>query len=635
MSEGNSKRNFKRLIVCCDGTWNSADSGAEGVPSNVALLSRMLAKVGTTQVRTEKGMETVEIDQYFHAFLFKTTFRSNFRQDRTGTGAGVEDHVIQAYHFIATNYNVNDEVFLFGFSRGAYTARAVGGLLTQMGLLDTVDLVHFNRLYRCFQEGRTSETKRELKYYPCSKTGGEIYTEEQKLALLEKESLAKSTEKYPKQLVFYTPTIPPKPETGIIRNLKVYTGWAKDGKNAPLVLTQVPSRIDLEVIGVWDTVGALGMPESILSKTFGANKGKDFGDTALNEHVKRAYQALSLDDHRGAFTPSLWYLKDPLDLSAKEGEKPAVETKDLTHSVDLRQCWFPGFHADIGGGCDTDDTFNDNQLAHSISQISLAWMCDQIDGLVTFREDVGLVFLPDPEPNLDWMARKTKDPMTRFYQLNTGGGSHLRTPGTYNRKDLILSITDEGKEINESEKEGSQDISDQHTRERMHPSIRLLMEATAKYGPKGSGPAPKKHYDPPAFHQVKSMTWSEVSPGWKHENRGTGDGVYWSRPRSRPSKWSYVPSFIGEWKGTRPLILDEHVIVEHTEDPTKHNFEARLLTKEVKTALNGQNANKIAQIKEAKKQVEEYQVGETGQEPSEFVKHANWWFKCTEHGKTF
>ncbi|KAH6681674.1 hypothetical protein B0J14DRAFT_220477 [Halenospora varia] len=504
----------KRLIICCDGTWNSSDSGEEGVPSNVALLSRMLAPTGQTKMGNE-------IDQvvYYQTGVGTgpTTGISGHVESmlEAGTGRGVEDHVIQAYHFVATNYNKGDEVLLFGFSRGAYTTRAVGGLLTQMGLLNTVDLVNFNKLYRCFKAGQADKLGVNLQYSYCNNLGKELSKEEVD-ALIKKQN--EDTSKYPKQLVFHTPTIPPPPKSGIMNSLKSTTGIGTVEPETPLVLTAEPSRIDLEVIGVWDTVGALGMPESAISKVTGVNKGKDFGDTALNKHVKRAYQALSLDDHRGAFTPSLWYLKDPLKKAKDKSARPLVDLKDV---VDLRQCWFPGFHADIGGGCDTDDKFEKDKKAHSISQISLAWMCDQIDGLVTFRPDVGMAFLPDPEPLTDvWMARKTTDPMTKFYSTNTGGGSHLRTPGIYNRTDLILTVGNDGEEINENEKQGGQKVNDQHTRERMHPSIRLLMEATSQFKPKGDNPNKAQCYNPPALDKSGS------TPAWTFaHNHKVGHGA--------------------------------------------------------------------------------------------------------------
>lgn len=82
----------------------------------------------------------------------------------------------------------------------------------------------------------------------------------------------------------------------------------------------------------------------ILLLTNVSSLGRQFVSNMTNfKDVKRAYQALSLDDHRGAFTPSLWYLKDPLKKAKDKSARPLVDLKDV---VDLRQCWFPGtFHS--------------------------------------------------------------------------------------------------------------------------------------------------------------------------------------------------------------------------------------------------------------------------------------------------
>jgi len=62
-------------------------------------------------------------------------------------GVGVEENVITAYHFIATNYAEGDEILVFGFSRGAYTARSLAGILTKMGLLRAYNVrTHFKFL---------------------------------------------------------------------------------------------------------------------------------------------------------------------------------------------------------------------------------------------------------------------------------------------------------------------------------------------------------------------------------------------------------------------------------------------------------------------------------------------------------
>ncbi len=226
------------------------------------------------------------------------------------TGSGLEEHVVQAYHFIATNYEENDEVLLFGFSRGAYTARAVGGLLTQMGLLAAVDLPHFNAVYRHYKAQGD-----QLSYAPCDDKGSiypkhisdeaeEASSAANKLANGEELPEIKSGHFHVhwdrdeegnldqakiddiKRLGYgmITVCVPPMPPVGWTTRL--YDWYYNEQPKKPIVLTKKPKKIFLELIGVWDTVGALGMPESWITNKFELNKGKDFADTALNESKK-------------------------------------------------------------------------------------------------------------------------------------------------------------------------------------------------------------------------------------------------------------------------------------------------------------------------------------------------------------
>jgi uncharacterized protein (DUF2235 family) len=233
----------KRIIVCCDGTWQNADSGAEGVPSNVARLTRILAPTGVNSA----GVPIEQVVFYQNGVgsgtlgaLDKITQGSLFLLSRwpptdignyTGaTGTGLEANVIEAYHFISTNWSPGDEICLFGFSRGAYTARAIGWILTQMGMLQPVDLEHFRGLYAIFKK------------HGDQNPFGEGHSEEEELQ-----------------------------------------GWSKKEKGKPAkALKTWPVKVKIDVIGVWDTVGSLGLPESWFTSLTGYNKGKEFANTALN-----------------------------------------------------------------------------------------------------------------------------------------------------------------------------------------------------------------------------------------------------------------------------------------------------------------------------------------------------------------
>jgi uncharacterized protein (DUF2235 family) len=150
----------------------------------------------------------------------------------------LEENVITAYHFIATNWHKGDEIYLFGFSRGAYTARALRSILTQMGVLYAVDLEYFRELYQYFKEHGNS-----IKFNNDEEEG---------------------TKKHP------VPKCQKK-------------------------LTENPKPAVVSVIGVWDTVGSLGLPESFLTDVTGINKRNQFWNTALNKREQNnttAFQVL-------------------------------------------------------------------------------------------------------------------------------------------------------------------------------------------------------------------------------------------------------------------------------------------------------------------------------------------------------
>src|SRR5215469_2224647 len=131
----------KRIVVCCDGTWNNTDSG-NGF-TNVARMSWAVLPVDT------RGAEPISQIVYYHSGV-----GTGDVVDRTmggGIGAGLSRNVREAYSFICNNYCDGDEIFLFGFSRGAYTARSIGGLIGFAGLLHKKDMDRFVFLWEGYR----------------------------------------------------------------------------------------------------------------------------------------------------------------------------------------------------------------------------------------------------------------------------------------------------------------------------------------------------------------------------------------------------------------------------------------------------------------------------------------------------
>src|ERR1044072_4793812 len=133
---------IKRLVVCCDGTWNDSDSGA-----GYTNVSRLAWAIQATDKRD--GKEVAQIVLYQSCV---GTARALPRKIAgAGLGLGLSHNVRDAYSFLSNNYCDGDEIFLFGFSRGAYTARSIGGLIGYAGLLHKRDMDRFANLWEGYR----------------------------------------------------------------------------------------------------------------------------------------------------------------------------------------------------------------------------------------------------------------------------------------------------------------------------------------------------------------------------------------------------------------------------------------------------------------------------------------------------
>lgn len=208
----------KRIVICCDGTWQSSVTNVTNVPSNVTRIARYLTKTD----KDEHGQEWQQL-VYYDAGI-GTGVSGVEAALQGGTGSGFVGNVIEAYNFITLNYNAGDKIFCFGFSRGAYTARAVAGLVTDIGIIGRRDMQDFPELYRLYQDHTDSHTFRKSKAWRewCS---GKLAPESKR-----------------KDLPY---------------------GWFKSPfawERRPHVAAPESTRW-IEAIGVFDTVGSLGIPD--------------------------------------------------------------------------------------------------------------------------------------------------------------------------------------------------------------------------------------------------------------------------------------------------------------------------------------------------------------------------------------
>jgi uncharacterized protein (DUF2235 family) len=295
---------MKRLIVCFDGTWKSADS--QLAETNVARIARAVrATSGGTQQITlylrGVGSTGLALQKLLSGMI----------------GEGVEDNIRSGYMFLAQNYVPGDEIFLFGFSRGAFTARSLAGFIAACGLLKRQTLGDLSNAWDYY---RKAESRSPADF--CRQHNSDCHRD-----------------------------------------------------------------LAIAFLGVWDTVGALGIPGTVLNELTAHDY--QFHDTKPSPIVRIGRHALAVDEHRDEFEPTLW-----------TGAQPA--------GCDIQQVWFAGAHSDVGGG------YQDHRLA----DIPLRWMAEEAEtaGLQLdwdMLPKAGDPLAPQHESRLNWSRKDRLTPTIR------------------------------------------------------------------------------------------------------------------------------------------------------------------------------------------------------------------------------
>ncbi|KAL9716286.1 hypothetical protein Ac2012v2_000732 [Leucoagaricus gongylophorus] len=286
----------KRIIVCCDGTWQDGMSEHRSRFSNVLRLARAI----NHEDERQDALDPDNSDKYrYNKFPIQQIvfYQSGIGTENNlwseyvdgATGASLAYKVEEAYVFIAHNYCPGDDIYLFGFSRGAYTARMVATLVGEIGILDRQDMDRFAEIFVNLQRRGMENNSEEL---------GPI-----------ERSLA--------------PWLDPKSKG------KQRINVDKDG-------------FSIRCVGVWDTVGALGLPNELVAKN---PKIKLFGFSdpgKLGTHIRFAFQALALNERRVDFvsvakTVDVWS-SHTLQNCNKFEQTSVGRRKGQV----LKQCWFPG-----------------------------------------------------------------------------------------------------------------------------------------------------------------------------------------------------------------------------------------------------------------------------------------------------
>ncbi|KAI1367782.1 hypothetical protein F5Y08DRAFT_336317 [Xylaria arbuscula] len=168
MSETSSK---KRIIVCCDGTWQNSDNGhTKSADAKKSSSTQMASNTLTYPLNSAQrsSKRSVAIIQQHESWLIANDFFIQFQiiyyQSGVGSrstlidrllggafGTGISENIREAYAFICANYVNGDEIVLLGFSRGAFTARSIGGMISDLGLLTRVGQEYFYPIFKDMQ----------------------------------------------------------------------------------------------------------------------------------------------------------------------------------------------------------------------------------------------------------------------------------------------------------------------------------------------------------------------------------------------------------------------------------------------------------------------------------------------------
>jgi len=282
----------KRLIVCCDGTWQSLNNFD---PTNVAKLAKAV------KLKSEK--DNVPQILYYHDGVGTQGLKDRLMGGAFGKGLDLV--IANAYRFLCMNYSIGDEIYLFGFSRGAYTVRSLAGLIYNCGILKRENILQIPEAIKKYRS-------RDEKDHPTKGENAEQFRIDNALQPSDNQS---------------------------------------------------PANVTL--LGCWDTVGSLGIPDIAPSLKIDEiiNGQYRFHDTTINPKIQNALHAVAIDERRKVFDVT------PMEKNSNNSEQK------------LRQVWFPGDHGCVGGGKAHKDDESQKAEPNPFAQVTLKWMIDSIKDL--------------------------------------------------------------------------------------------------------------------------------------------------------------------------------------------------------------------------------------------------------------
>lgn len=358
---------MKRLIFCFDGTWNKLN---EATPTNVVLTAASIQRTTEDKISQiihyDEGVGTGDVE-HLSGGMF---------------GVGLVEHVRNAYRFLIFNYDPGDEIFVFGFSRGAFSARSFIGFIRHVGPL------------RRLHAGRIDEALELYRHRLDEKDGAEDDLRQFRADFSSDVCIGKSDD-----------------------------AWRCE--NIPNYTTGSAPIMSIRYLGVWDTVSALGVPECF-PFSMELNREHRFHDATLDDFVENARHAVAIDERRTLF-PSV-----PLGTVSELNRVRGYTDEDV--KAPYQERWFPGVHGSVGGGGDIRG-LSDEALAWVLKGAKIAGLHldtergTRIDG---FHPDwkAPLVNVKHPELSATQLLHHDRAGPERVWQMSTSAIRRWQAPET-------------------------------------------------------------------------------------------------------------------------------------------------------------------------------------------------------------
>jgi uncharacterized protein (DUF2235 family) len=360
----------KRLVLCFDGTGNKFN--ADETDSNIVKIYEMLDRTTADQYHYyQPGIGTYVEGQYpiSNGFIERLQIGWDLTKDSM-FGTSFVYHVLAGYKFLLKYYAPGDKIYVFGFSRGAYTAKFLSEMIENIGLLSrgNDEMVRFawetfsnyQSLGGKFDQSQPSDTYRRPKNHGAGRNVDERVSN----------------------------SSPKKPKT------------KEEAQQYMEIFKSTFCRLGVKVffLGLFDCVNSVSQFEIHKNST-------PYIPRAPAHHIRHA---LSSQERRAKFKPALFLLDK--------------EAKSKVGSLEER--WFAGNHGDIGGGWELEK--QGTQVSHFLlSDIALSWMVEEVrkvdkevgDGLVWHEDEVKTVMQHALDQTHWWNTAHIADPTAREKQI--------------------------------------------------------------------------------------------------------------------------------------------------------------------------------------------------------------------------